>query len=98
MSRSVVVGQPAVPAEARIAREHDGLATLLDAKLVEYPGDVVANRLLRDPKGLGNLRVVETLGDAFKHGTFTSRKFVERQRIAAGAADAVWFGEKTPDL
>jgi|RhiMethySRZTD1v2_1073278.scaffolds.fasta_scaffold2261648_2 hypothetical protein len=32
------------PAETGLAGKHDGLITVLDADLVEHPGDVVANR------------------------------------------------------
>src|SRR5262245_25817205 len=37
------------PAETDLAGKHDGLITVLDAELVEHPGDVVANRF---PRGL----------------------------------------------
>src|SRR5215472_14737535 len=98
MSRSVLVDEPAGPTETRFASEHDGLTTLLDAKLVENPGNVVANRFLRQPEGYGDLRIVEALGDAFKHSTLTRSKFVERQRSAAGGAGAPRFGEKPSHL
>src|SRR6516225_7671290 len=98
MSRSVPIDEPAGPAETRFTSEHDGLRTLLDAKLVENSGNVIANCFLRESEGCGDLRVVKPLGDAFKHSTLTRSKFIERQCIAAGDADAPRFGEKPSHL
>src|SRR6476660_5863484 len=98
MSRSVLVDEPVGPAEARFSSEHDGLTTLLNAKLVENPGNVVADRFLRELEGCGNLRVVETLSDAFKHGALAQSKFVERQWIAVGDTHALRLGEKVSHM
>src|SRR5262245_22070210 len=98
MSRSVLVDEPAAPTEARFTSKHDGLTTLFNAKFVENPSNVVANRFLRKQEGGNNLRVVETLGDAFKHSTLTHSEFVEPQRIASGTVHTIGFGEKASHL
>src|SRR5262245_38071467 len=87
------------PPETRLARQHDGLITLLDADLVEHPGDVVAHRLLREPQRRGDLRVVEALGDAFEHRALARSQLIEWQRrFAALRAHAARFGEKALQL
>lgn len=98
MSRSVLVDEPAGPAEARFSSEHDGLTTLLNAKLIENPGNVVADRFLRELEGCGNLRVVKTLSNTFQHRTLAGSKFVEWQCIAVGDTHAFRFGEKLSHL
>src|SRR6185295_3408869 len=98
MSRSVLVDEPAGPAEARFSSEHDSLTTLLNAKLIENPGDVVADRFPRQLEGRGNLRVVKTLSDTFEHRTLAGSKFVERQCIAVGDADTFRLCEKVSHL
>ena len=84
MSRSVLVEESAAPAQARFAREHDSLATLLEAKLVENSSNVVANRFLRKPERRGDLGVVETLGDAFKHSTLDGNHVAAAKPTATG--------------
>src|SRR5262245_36360696 len=80
---SAWLDEPAGLAETRLAGKHDGLITVLDAKLVEHPGNVVANGLLREPERRRDLRVVEALGDTFEHRTLARGQFLERQRLAA---------------
>ena len=98
MSRSVLVDEPAGPAEARFSSEHDRLTTLLNAKLIENPGNVVADRFLRELEESGDLRVVESLSDTLKHRTLAGSKFVERQCIAVGDADPPAFCKKVAHL
>src|SRR6476646_2434575 len=98
MSRSVLVDEPVGPAEACFSSENDSLTTLLNAKLIKDPGNVVADRFLRELEGCGNLRVVETLGDPFKHRTLAGSKFVERQCISVGDADTLRLCEKVSHL
>src|SRR5262249_61939117 len=91
--------EAAGPAEAGLAGQHDGLIAVLDADLVEDPGDVVAHRLLREPQRGGDLRVAETLGDAFEHGTLARRELLERQRrLAALRVPVARFEEKALQL
>ena len=65
-------------AEPRFAGHDDGLIAVLDPNLVEDPGDVIADRLFREPKQSRDLRVIESFGDGFEHGSFTWRKLTER--------------------
>jgi hypothetical protein len=39
---------------------------------------VIADRLFREPKQSRDLRVIESFGDGFEHGSFTWRKLTER--------------------
>src|SRR5262249_59168509 len=90
------VDEPARSAEARLARNHDGLIAMLDRDLVEHPRDVVANGLLRELKRCGDLGIVQALGNAFEDCSLARGKLAEREvEIAvAGSAAAPWFREK----
>src|SRR5262245_66658050 len=99
MSRgSALLGEPAGPAETRFAGKHDGLITVLDAELVEHPGDVVANGFLRKPERHRDLRVVEALGDTFEHRPLARGQLIERQSRTAGRGGPARVGEYRPQL
>ena len=82
---STRVGEPAGPAETRVTGKHDRLITVFDANLLEDPGDMIADRFLRELKRPGDLRIIEALGNALEHGPFAQRQLVKWQSVAGRA-------------
>ena len=85
-------------AETRLAGEHDRLVSMLNTKLVEDACNVVAHRLLRQIERRGDLRVVQTTGDAFEDVALTGGQITEREREAAGCRYGARLGKKRADL
>src|SRR5580765_2579925 len=70
-------GQAGRRTQAGLAGAHDRLVAMLRSDLVEDTADVVADGLLREPEGRGDLPVVESLGDAFQDVALTRREIAE---------------------
>jgi len=69
-----------------LARMHDRLRACFDCELVEDGGDVVAHRLLGKLEMRGDLRVVETLREAFEHFALAHRQAFEFPDALPGEA------------
>ena len=95
---SALVDEPAGSPEARVAGKHDGLISMLDANLVEDPGNMIADRFLRQAKRSGDLRVAEAFGDAFQNGALTRGELAKRQTSVPCGTAVIRLREKTLHL